>query len=177
MNEIAQRIRDSGAIKHGTFQLSDETLTDYYIDKYVFETQPTLLEAVRDALVEHLDVETCDILAGPALGAVPLVTAVSLQTNINSVFIRKSRGLQGTQARIEGDVDKGMRAVVIEDVTMTGKTAVESAQVLESAGVVVDTILAVVDRDEGAEDTAHKAGYDFEPVICIGDDILVDDRQ
>lgn len=173
MNEIAKRIEESGAVKHGTFQLSDDTLTDYYIDKYVFETKPALLKAVRDALVERIDTDTYDMLAGPALGAVPLVTAVSLETGIDSVFIRKGRGLRGTQARIEGSVDKGMQAVVIEDVTMTGETAVESAQVLESAGAVVDTIISVVDRNEGADETIREVGYDFEPVVRMNEDLSI----
>lgn len=173
MVDIAKRIEESGAIKRGTFHLSDDSMTDYYIDKYVFETQPGLLAVIRDALVEHIDVEAYDVLAGPALGAVPLVTAVSLETGIDAVFVRKSTGLRGTQARIEGSVDKGMRAVVIEDVTMTGETAVESARVLESAGAVVDTILTVVDRNEGAEDTVRDADYDFVPVVRMNDDISV----
>lgn len=174
MVDIAKRIEESGAIKRGTFHLSDDTMTDYYIDKYVFETQPALLAAVRDALVERIDAESHDALAGPALGAVPLVTAVSLETGLDSVFVRKSAGLRGTQARIEGNVDKGMRTAVVEDVTMTGQTAVESARVLESAGAVVDTVLAVVDRNEGAEDAVREADYDFVPVVRMDEDISVE---
>lgn len=174
MANIAKQIEESGAIKRGTFRLADDTMTDYYIDKYVFETQPTLLAAVRDALIEHIDVETYDILAGPALGAVPLVTAVSLETGLDSVFVRKSTGLRGTQARIEGTVSKGMRAVIIEDVTMTGKTAVESAQVLESAGAFVEMIIAVVDRGEGAENAIREADYTFEYVVRMDEDLSVE---
>lgn len=173
MSDIAAEIEQSGAIKRGQFQLSDGTMTDYYIDKYVFETRPLLLKAVRNALIEHLDEQSFQIVAGPALGAVPIVTAVSLELGVDAVFVRKSTGLRGTQARIEGDVDKGKRAIIIEDVTMTGKTAIESAQILEAAGGIVEAVVAVVDRDEGAGERVREAGYDFDSVLQVGTDLAI----
>jgi orotate phosphoribosyltransferase len=173
MSDIARQIKESGAIKHGEFQLSDGILTDYYIDKYVFETEPTLLRAVTDALAATIDPDSTDVIAGPALGAVPLITALSLELDIAAVIVRKSEGLEGTQARIEGNIEKGMRAVIVEDVTMTGKTVLESARVIEGAGGVVDRIVAVVDRNEGAADTIRDAGYEFQSVIQIDEDIRI----
>lgn len=177
MPDIATEIEQSGAIKRGEFQLSDGTMTDYYVDKYVFETRPALLEAVRNGVIEHLEDWSFEIVAGPALGAVPIVTAVSLELGVSAVFVRKSTGLRGTQARIEGNVDKGMRAIIIEDVTMTGKTAIESAEILEAAGAIVEAIVAVVDRDEGAEERIRKAGYDFTSVLQVGTDLAIDQQK
>jgi orotate phosphoribosyltransferase len=174
MTDIATRIEGSGAIKRGTFRLSDSTMTDYYIDKYVFETKPALLSAVTEALAEQVDPERIDLIAGPALGAVPLVTALSLRLGVDAVFVRKGEGLRGTQARIEGSVEKGMRAVVVEDVTMTGATAVESARVVEGGGAVVERVLSVVDRNEGAADAIAEAGYDFHPLVTMDEDIAVE---
>lgn len=173
MTDIADRIERSGAIKRGSFQLSDDTMSDYYVDKYVFETRPELLAAITDCLADRVDGEY-DLVAGPSLGAVPLVTALSLELGIDAVFIRKGSGLRGTQARIEGDVSKGMRAIVVEDVTMTGGTAVESAQILEESGATVERIISVVDRNEGAAELIADAGYEFEPVVTIGEDISIE---
>lgn len=173
MTDIATRIEDSGAIKRGTFQLSDDEVTDFYIDKYVFETRPALLADVRDSVVGEIDCEATDVVTGPALGAVPLVTAISLATGIDSVFVRKGTGLKGTQARIEGAVDKGTKAVIVEDVTMTGWTAIESARVLEGMGAIVDAIVAVIDRSEGAADRIREAGYEFNPVLKIDENFSI----
>lgn len=176
MSDIATKIEESGAIKRGQFQLTDGKMADYYIDKYVFETRPSLLEAVQNTLVEHLDERSFQIVAGPALGAVPIVTAVSLELGVDAVFVRKSTGLRGTQARIEGDLDKGKRAIIIEDVTMTGKTAIESAEILEAAGGIVEAVVAVVDRNEGAGERVREAGYDFDSVLQVGTDLEIDQR-
>lgn len=174
MSDIATQVEESGAIKRGEFQLSDGILTDYYIDKYVFETKPELLRAVTEAVATHIDSETIDVIAGPALGAVPLVTALSLELDIDAVIIRKGEGLQGTQARIEGTVEKGMRAVIVEDVTMTGQTVLESARVIEGSGAIIDRIVSVVDRNEGAADRIREAGYEFQSVIQMDEDISVE---
>jgi len=174
MTEIAELIEGTGAIKRGQFTLSDGSLRDYYIDKYVFETRPDVLAAVTEELAARIDADGVDVIAGPALGAVPLVTALSLESGVDSVFVRKGAGLEGTQARIEGDVDKGMRAVVVEDVTMTGATAVESARVVEGTGAAVDRIVAVVDRNEGAVDALREAGYEFDAVVRVGEDLAVE---
>jgi len=97
MSEIADRIKAAGAIKKGKFKLSNGSLTDYYIDKYVFETQPDVLEAITTQIAAQIDTDEVDVIAGPELGAVPLVTAVSLRTGIPCAFIRKGQKHYGTQ--------------------------------------------------------------------------------
>lgn len=48
-----------------------------------------------------------DIVAGPELGAVSLVTGVTLKTGIDSVYVRSGKKHSGTQARIEGTRTEG----------------------------------------------------------------------
>lgn len=174
MDDVATLLHDSGAVKYGTFTLSDGSLTDYYVDKYVFETEPDVLDAIADALAARIDPETVDVVAGPALGAVPLVTAVSLRTGIPGAYIRQGETHRGTQARIEGKIGKGQRVAVVEDVTATGGTIIDSAEVVEESGGVVERLLVVVDRDEGAADAVSEAGYELEYLARVGQDIEID---
>jgi len=174
MSEIADRIEETGAIKRGRFTLSDGSLTDYYIDKYVFETRPDVLAAVTTELAARVDTDAIDTIVGPALGAVPLVTALSLELGVESAFVRKGDQLRGTQARIEGEIGKGQRVLVVEDVTTTGKTALETARIVEESGGLVDRILTVVDRNEGAETNVRDAGYAFEALLTVGEDLSVE---
>lgn len=177
MTDIATLVEDSGAIKRGKFKLSTGEFTDYYIDKYKFETDPDLLSEVTDALVEMLSEENIDILAGPALGAVPLVTATSLATNIDAAFIRTGEKHRGTQARIEGPIEKGDRVAIVEDVSTTGRTILESASVIEEAGGIVDRLLVVVDRNEGAVSNVRDAGHELEYLAQVGSDFQVENAE
>lgn len=174
MTDIAALIEDSGAIKRGKFKLSDGSLTDYYIDKYVFETDPEILAQIAEELADRLSSSEVNKIVGPELGAVPLVTAVSLRMRIPAAFVRRKEDHFGTQARIEGTIDAGDRIAVLEDVTTTGQTILDTAAVIEGAGGSVEQLLSVVDRDASAVDNAHDAGFDLEYLVQIGDDINID---
>ncbi len=160
--DIPTLIEECGAIKHGKFKLSNGSLSDYYIDKYVFETQPDVLNAIADEIAEMLESSEVDVLAGPELGAVPLVTAVSMKTGIPAAFIRKGQKHYGTQARVEGSIEKGQRVALVEDVTTTGGTILETAELVEEVGGIVERLIVVVDRNEGGVDNVAEEGYDLE---------------
>ncbi len=174
MTDIPTLIEESSAIKYGKFKLSDGSLTDYYIDKYVFETSPEILAAIVDEIGEMLEGDTIDVVAGPELGAVPLVTGVSLESGIESAFVRKGKKHHGTQARIEGTIEKGQRVAIVEDVTTTGNTILDTAEVVEDVGGVVERLIVVVDRNAGAHERVEEAGYELEALAQVGRDFRVD---
>ena len=167
-------IEESGAIERGTFKLADGVLTDYYVDKYAFETNPELLSALTDELAAVLEDRDVDVLLGPALGAVPLVTALSLRLGLPAAYIRHRDRHPGTRARIEGEIGEGDRVALVEDVTATGKTMLDAIEVVETVGGRVEHTLVVVDRNEEAVEALAEAGHDLEFLVRIGDDIAVD---
>lgn len=169
MCDIERLIRDSGAIKQGRFTLSNGEFTEYYVDKYVFETDPELLSEIASEISRTLSAEEVDVVAGPTLGAVPLVTAVSLETGIDAAYVRKGERHRGTQARIEGDIGKGQRVVIVEDVSATGQTIVETARLIEELGGVTERVIVVVDRNEGAASLVSDQGYELEPLVRLPD--------
>jgi orotate phosphoribosyltransferase len=175
MSEIADRIKASGAIRRGEFELSSGATADYYIDKYVFETQPDVLERIADGIAARIDPDEVDVVAGPELGAVPLVTAVSLRTGIPSAYIRKDQKDYGTQARIEGDIGEGTRVAIVEDVTTTGNTIIETAELIEELGGIPKHLIVVVDRNEGGEENVREAGYELEYLVQVGEELEIED--
>jgi orotate phosphoribosyltransferase len=172
--DIAELIKEAGAIKKGKFKLSNGSLTDYYIDKYVFETRPAILNKIADQIAGRLERSDVDVIAGPELGAVPLVTAVSLRTGIPSAYIRKGQKHYGTQARIEGEIEKGNRVAIVEDVTTTGGTILETANLVEEVGGISEHLIVVVDRNADAVENVHEAGYDLEYLVRVGENFEID---
>jgi len=173
MTDIAHLIKKSGTIRQGKFKLSNGQLTDYYIDKYAFETNPELLSQVTEQLVDMLNVDEVDVIAGPELGAVPLVTAVSLNTGIPAAYIRKGEKHLGTQARVEGTIEKGNRVAIIEDVSTTGGTILDTASLVEDVGGMAEQLIVVVDRNEGAVENIREQGYELECLLQIGEDLAL----
>lgn len=175
MATIPELIKDVGAVKKGKFKLSDGSLTDYYIDKYVFETEPEVLDVIADEIAAKLDVDEIDVIAGPELGAVPLVTAVSLKTGIPGAYIRTGQKHYGTQARVEGSIEKGDSVAIVEDVTTTGGTILQTASVVEEIGGIVDRMIVIVDRNAEAVENVHDEGYELEYLARVGEDLDIDD--
>ena len=163
---LAGRVRDA-ALLEGDFVLSSGKKSSFYVDKYLFSTEPDLLRDLGNALAAMLP-EGVTRLAGVALGAVPLVVAVSLATGLPYVIVRKETKEYGTGRNVEGDLQAGDRISLIEDVVTTGTQAVEAAGRLEESGVSVLGILAVLDRREGDKEP-RIGGYPFKTVLEMAD--------
>jgi orotate phosphoribosyltransferase len=163
---LAQLGRDlvTAAYLEGDFVLSSGRRSKFYFDKYLFETKPLLLGRLAESLAESLPSDT-DRLAGPELGAVALAAAVSLLTGLPFVIVKKQSKDYATRKAIEGELNRGDRVVVVEDILTTGAAAVRAADAVTEAGGVVLKIIAVVDREEGAEESIAAAGYRYEPLF------------
>ena len=149
--DLASRVREA-ALLEGDFVLSSGERSSFYVDKYLFSTEPGLLRDLANALSETLP-DGLERLAGVELGAVPLVVATALATGLPYAIVRKSAKEHGSSAGrdIEGNLEPGERVALIEDVVTTGTQAVQAARSLERAGAEVVTIVAVLDRREVSE--------------------------
>jgi orotate phosphoribosyltransferase len=170
--EIVEALRAADAVRYGEFELAHGGTSEYYVDKYRFETDPAALETVAAAFAERVGDDT---LAGVALGAVPLVTATGLATGNPYVIVRKQTKGYGTGNRIEGQLPESGPVVVLEDVATTGKSALSAVEALREAGAEVDRVLVVVDRESGARELLADHGVTLESLITASD--LLADRD
>ncbi|MEK6985917.1 MAG: orotate phosphoribosyltransferase [Candidatus Thermoplasmatota archaeon] len=150
MNPVAKALLECGAVQFGEFTLTSGAKSRYYVDVKRAATDPATLRVVAKgfaALATRLG--PFDAVAGMELGAVPLATAVSLESNLPLLIIRKGERKHGTGKRIEGRDPKGWRVFVVEDVTTSGGSTVEAVKVLREAGATVAHAAVVVDRESG----------------------------
>jgi orotate phosphoribosyltransferase len=168
--QLIDALRDADAVKFGEFELSHGGTSSYYVDKYVFETDPRCLELIAEAFADRVGDSK---LAGVALGAVPLVAVTSVETGQPYVIARKQAKEYGTGNRIEGALDEGEEVVVLEDIATTGQSAVDAVAALREAGAVVDRVLVVVDRQEGAAENLADHDIELESLLTA-DDLLAD---
>lgn len=152
----------------GDFVLRSGKRSNRYFDKFLFETDPALLRRLGRHLAQLVPAET-QRLAAPELGAVLLGGAVSMETGLPLVLVRKEPKGYGTSKQIEGRFEPGERVTVIEDVVTTGGDSLRSAQVLRDAGVDVIHLVVVLDRGEGGEENIRAAGIPYSPLFRIAD--------
>jgi orotate phosphoribosyltransferase len=164
--DLAARVREA-ALLEGDFVLSSGKKSRFYVDKYLFSTEPGLLRDLAREISARLPTGT-ERLAGVELGAVPLVAAVALERDLSYGIVRKSAKEYGTGNKIEGRLLKaGEKVALIEDVVTTGTQVLRAAAVLKAAGAEVLGIVAVLDRRD--EDSACLGGYPFKAVLRIED--------
>ena len=167
LRELARDLVRASYLK-GDFVLRSGRRSNRYFDKFLFETDPALLKRLGSQLAELVPQAT-QRLAAPELGAVLLGGAVSMESNLPLLLVRKEPKGYGTGKQLEGRFERGERVTVIEDVVTTGGDSLRSVQVLRDAGLEVIHLVVVLDRGEGGEDNIREAGVPYSPLFRLQD--------
>ena len=165
--EVASRIAET-AVLHGTFTLRSGRTSSYYIDKYLFSTQPDILRSLGALLSDRIPAGTT-LLAGAELGGIPLVTTAAMASELPCLFIRNAKKDYGTAKMHEGRISEDDTVVLIEDVATTGGQVLEAAETIAAMGATVTTIIAIIDRQEGARENIEGAGFSFDALFTVSD--------
>jgi len=169
-DELAAAIREHAYLE-GEFVLRSGRTSNYYLDKYRFETRPDLLAALGEHVAAAVAEHEPDAvrLAGPELGAVAIAAAASLSSALPFLIVRKSTKEYGTANRLEGAYEPGERVCLVEDVVTSGGAAVEALDALREAGLECRIAVCVVDREEGGADALARRGVRLVPLFRAGE--------
>ena len=167
--KMSETVKESlityGAIQFGEFTLASGAKSTYYINIKDAATQPGLLGTIGNAIAE---LGPFDCVAGVAVGAVPIAVASSLASEKPYAIIRKGEKAYGVGGTIIGDVE-GKHVLLVEDVTTSGGSVMYGITALREAGAVVDTVVTVVDREQGATERLADAGITLVPLVRVSD--------
>ncbi len=144
--ELAKKVFQACYLQ-GTFKLRSGQISHEYFDKYRFESQPTLLRSMAFHLKNMIPSDT-QALAGLEMGGIPIATALSLETGLPVVFVRKTPKEYGTCLFAEGIDIQNKKLCLIEDVITTGGQVLISTQDLRNSGALIDTVLCAILRGE-----------------------------
>ncbi|MDR2966716.1 MAG: orotate phosphoribosyltransferase [Methanobacteriaceae archaeon] len=162
-------LQENKVFKRGKFILSSGKESDYYIDMKKAITDVEILKTIAKLIFEKIKDESIDKVAGPALGAVPIATAISLKADIPLLMIRKEKKDYGTSKLIEGQLNRGDNVILVEDVTTTGNSLLKAIEAIEKNGGIVKRAFVVVDREEGAIDNFKEKNLKLEPLIQVSE--------
>lgn len=165
--ELAGRIKEAAYLE-GEFTLRSGRKSNYYLDKYLFETQPDILEALGQEFTRHVAGSTT-LIAGAELGGVSLAAATSIASGKPFVIIRNAKKAYGTSKPFEGKLNDGDSVLLVEDIATTGGQVLEAAKLISEIGAKVERIVCVIDRQEGARENIEGAGFVFESLFTKAD--------
>jgi orotate phosphoribosyltransferase len=168
-SELAEKVKRAAYLE-GDFVLRSGKRSKYYLDKYLFASQPEILAELGRLFADRIAaIGDVDLIAGPELGAVALAAATSMAAGKPFAIVRKATKDYATGKLIEGPDVAGRRVALVEDVGTTAGAALAAAKVLQDAGAEVVAMIFAIDRVEGARQNVEAAGLRFESLLTKDD--------
>lgn len=164
-NELSKAIYEVAHLE-GTFILRSGQVSNEYFDKYLFESSPSILVAIAKQLTKLIP-ENTEVLAGLEMGGIPIATALSIETGIPVVFVRKKAKEYGTCKLAEGIDIRDKKVCIIEDVVTTGGQILISAGDLRGFGANLEHVLCVIERTPEGRRKLQEAGLNLIPLFTM----------
>lgn len=168
---LSDELKDCGAIRFGDFKLASGKKSKYYIDIKKASASPRILGMIAKEISEKIKRHSIEagLIGCVALGGVPIAVAVSLETGLPHLIIRKEAKEYGTKGQIIGDFNRNDSVLMVEDVATTGGSMLMAIKLLKEEGLIVRYAIVVVDREEGAHEALAEEDIKLIPLIRISE--------
>ena len=165
--ELAKR---TGALTFGEFKLSAGGTSPYYFDGRLVTLDPEGSYHVARAVFELIRECGAEAVAGPTLGADPIVSSVAAVSYLEGhpipgLIVRKEVKQHGGRKAIEGPLRSGSNVAVVDDTCTTGGSLLHAIDAVESAGCRVVKVITILDRHQGGSDEIKRRGYSFAAIL------------
>ncbi|MFP3144772.1 MAG: orotate phosphoribosyltransferase [Caldisphaera sp.] len=163
---------ETGSIKVGKFLLASGKSSSIYIDMRkllgnidAFKMTANLLSLRVNEINKN---EELDVIAGVATGGIPWASIVAYLNSMPMAYVRQPKG-HGTDSKIEGADVSGKRVLVVDDVSTTGGSIINSINIVKTQKGIVNSSMVIVDRGEGAIESLKKVGVNLYYLFSLRD--------
>lgn len=170
VNVVAAAIHDAGLLKFGDFTLKSGIQSPFYLDLRQAQSHPNAFHAIVDIYCKMVeDSDESIFLAGVPEAATPLAAATGYKLNRKLLQPRKVVKDHGTKSAVEGDFQPGDRVILIDDLVVKGDSKIEAIEQVKGAGLEVEKLIVLIDREQGGLDMVKQAGYDIEAAFTVSE--------
>jgi len=169
---IADKLLEIGAIKlnyKNPFTWSSGWKSPVYCDNRLALSYPVIRKFIKESLAASIrkNYPQVECIAGVATAGIPQGALVADLLELPFVYVRPKPKEHGMGNLIEGKVDKGKKAVLVEDLISTGGSSLKAAQAMTEAGFNVIGMIAIFTYGfEAAEKSFAQANI---PLVCLSD--------
>src|SRR5687768_8897895 len=170
--QIAAMLLQIQAIKLSTekpFSWSSGWKSPIYCDNRLSLSYPEIRTTIKQALVQAIreNFFTAQSIAGVATAGIAQGALVADILNLPFLYVRPKPKDHGMENLIEGQIVRGQKVVVVEDLVSTGGSSLKATQALRQAGLEV---LGMVSIFNYGFDIATRNFYDANTsLICLCD--------
>jgi orotate phosphoribosyltransferase len=170
---LREIIRARSLLRGGEFLLSSGQKSGYYFNMKPTTLNPEGSVLIADLLFDMIADDNARFIGGLAMGAIPIVTAVSIRSwrerPIDGFFVRDEAKDHGTKELIEGSLEDGAQVILLDDVTTAGRSAMKAVKAVRERNCKILKVITVVDRLEGADETFRREQIPFVPLFTRRD--------
>ncbi|MBN1811839.1 MAG: orotate phosphoribosyltransferase [Anaerolineae bacterium] len=176
---MPQQLFDAGCVQFGTFTLKSGLTSPVYIDLRLLASHPTLLRDVAHEMAAFARTLAFDRIAAIPLAGLPIGTALALEMDRPMIYPRPEVKAHGRRRAIEGEFAPGETALVVDDLITRGTSKIEAIEPLKDAGLVVQDVLVLIDREQGGVEDLAQQGYRLHAILKFTDilDSLKESRR
>jgi orotate phosphoribosyltransferase len=142
--DLEQLLQQTGALLRGHFELSSGLHSDRFIQKFRIFENPQIAESVCCALASPLQTAQAKVVVSGAVGGIIPGYIVARTLGVRNIFVERENGRPALRRGFT--LQRGERALIVEDVMTTGASTAEIIEVIEAHGARVAAIGAIVKR-------------------------------
>lgn len=128
------------------FRYASGILSPVYTDCRVLMAYPDKRRQIRDFYIEAIEKSgvSFEVVAGTATAGIPHAAWIADTLNLPMVYVRGKAKDHGKENLMEGIIEKGQKAIVIEDLISTGESAINSVKAIRDAGGEISEVFAII---------------------------------
>lgn len=156
--------------KEPIFKLVSGRMSNYYFNCKAVTLHPEGMYIIGNLIFDLIEDTDVKGVGGLTLGADPIAYSIAYTSflkkkPIEAFVVRKTAKSHGTVQWIEGNVNKGDRVVIVDDVITTGKSTIEAINRAKEEGLHIVKVIALIDRQEGGREAVEASGYKLASII------------
>ena len=169
MKHVSLDLIRNDALKIGDYILHSGKKSPYYVDLRQTISNHIAMDWIANSLarivINEIGKDKVDKIMGVPTAGVPFATIVSQKLAKPMLYYRRERKEHGVRKKIEGNMERNDRILMIDDLITTGLSVIEAAEAAREQGGIVCELVVLLDREQGGQE--HIRAHNIEPHVLF----------